>query len=341
MFRKKRARRQNKERAHFSLLTGLSFQNAPILDSEAVQDLKQYVQDHGTLSEDYKDISVPYVIIRGSVQAAKTSLHSHYFQDIQGVIRQFSVTEHKRSLSRAGFWYDSSRTIQTSSNAVPFYIGQVLVDHENAYELDLEVTYDKFDPAPNSLGDHVWGWVVGDRSKGVSSTEKMLVNNTELTAIGELVKTGDKLTLQAPENEDFYLIKDTPKALIKKLEGGSSAIKVCLMIFSGLGLAIGAYAGYKYYKKWKEWKDSQRSRDTLRTIIDNRQSDNHHQEQLSSPLSEHQYCVVCLGQQREVILLDCGHVCVCANCAAEIMRTTRTCPVCRAYIERVAPAYIS
>ena len=250
-FRKKRAECQNKERAHFSLLTGLSFQNAPILDSEAVQDLKKYVQDHGTLSEDSKEISVPYVIIRGSVQAAKTSLHSHYFQDIQGVIRQFSVTEHKRSLSRAGFWYDSSRTIQTSSNAVPFYIGQVLVDHENAYELDLEVTYDKFDPAPNSLGDHVWGWVVGDRSKGVSSTEKMLVNNTELTAIGELVKTGDKLTLQAPENKDFYLIKDTPKALIKKLEGGSSAIKACLMIFSGLGLAIGAYAGYKYYKKWK------------------------------------------------------------------------------------------
>ena len=318
----------------------MSFQNAPILDSEAVQDLKQYVQDHGTLSEDSKETSVPYVIIRGSVQAAKTSLHSHYFQDVKGVIRQFSVTEHKRSLSRAGFWYDSSRTIQTSSNAVPFYIGQVLVDHENAYELDLEVTYDKFDPAPNSLGDHVWGWVVGDRSKGVQSTEKMLVNHTELTAIGELVKTGDKLTIQAPENEDFYLVKDTPKALIKKLEGGSSAIKVCLVIFSGLGLAIGAYAGYKYYKKWKEWKDSQRSRDTLRTIIDNRNSDDH-QDQPRSPFSEHQNCVVCLGQQREVIMLDCGHVCVCADCASEIMRTSSTCPVCRAHIERVAPAYIS
>ena len=299
--------------------------------------MKKYVQDHGTRN-DSEETSVPYVIIRGSVQPAKTSLHSHYFQDIQGVIRQFSVTEHKRSLSRAGFWYDSTRTIQTSSNAVPFYIGQVLVDQENAYELDLEVTYDKFDPAPNSLGDHVWGWVIGDRSKGVQSTEKMLVNNTELTAIGELVKSGDKLTIQAPENVDFYLVKDTPKALIKKLEGGSSAIKFCLVIFSGLGLAIGAYAGYKYYKKWKEWKASQRSRDTLRTIIEDR---GRNSDQPSSPMSEHQNCVVCLGQQREVILLDCGHVCVCADCAQEIMRTNPTCPVCRAYIERVAPAYIS
>ena len=54
-----------------------------------------------------------------------------------------------------------------------------------------------------------------------------------------------------------------------------------------------------------------------------------------------QTCVVCLSEQREVILMNCGHVCVCANCAMEIMATRPLCPVCRANIERVAPAFIA
>ena len=308
------------------------------MDSEGVQDLKNYVQNHGNLSEDAKELSVPYVIIRGSVTPSKSPIESHHFKDIKGVIRQFSVTEHKRSLSRAGFWYDSSKVIQTYSNHVPFYVGKVLIDHEGASELDLEVTYDKFDAAPNTLGDHVWGWVIGDRSKGVQSTEKMLINDTELTAIGELTLKDSKLTMQAPEDPylDYYLVKDTPKALIKRLENGSTALKTCLVIFGGFGLIIGGYAAYKYYKKYQEYRLTQSSRDTLRTIIEDRgQNDNRPQ------MPEGQSCVVCLGNQREVILLDCGHVCVCADCAQIIMQTNPNCPVCRQHIDRVAPAYIS
>ena len=52
-------------------------------------------------------------------------------------------------------------------------------------------------------------------------------------------------------------------------------------------------------------------------------------------------CIVCLTEQREVILMNCGHVCVCASCAMEIMATRPLCPVCRADIIRVSPAYIA
>ena len=31
----------------------------------------------------------------------------------------------------------------------------------------------------------------------------------------------------------------------------------------------------------------------------------------------------------KVILLDCGHVCACADCAAELLRMNQGCPVCR------------
>ena len=54
-----------------------------------------------------------------------------------------------------------------------------------------------------------------------------------------------------------------------------------------------------------------------------------------------QTCVVCLSESREVILMNCGHVCVCAGCAMEIMATRPICPICRATIDRVAPAFIA
>ena len=52
-------------------------------------------------------------------------------------------------------------------------------------------------------------------------------------------------------------------------------------------------------------------------------------------------CVVCLGAEREVILLPCGHVCVCADCADILITAGHTCPVCRASIDTVLPAYVS
>jgi len=52
-------------------------------------------------------------------------------------------------------------------------------------------------------------------------------------------------------------------------------------------------------------------------------------------------CVVCLTAEREVILLDCGHVCACKLCADTLMREDHQCPVCRADIRAIKPAFIS
>jgi len=52
-------------------------------------------------------------------------------------------------------------------------------------------------------------------------------------------------------------------------------------------------------------------------------------------------CVVCLAAGREVILLDCGHVCACRLCADTLLREEHPCPVCRADIRTVKPAFIS
>ena len=159
----------------------------------------------------------------------------------------------------------------------------------------------------------------------------------------------DQMRIQSPTNgEDYYLIQETSKSLIKRYEDGSKIIKTCLILFGSVGLVIAAYAGWKYYKKWCIHRSAQKTRQTLRDIIRDRAGTDatrnevgEEDQNLDRNVQEGRSCVVCLGQQREVILLDCGHVCVCADCATEIMRTRPLCPVCRATIVRVAPAFIA
>lgn len=42
-------------------------------------------------------------------------------------------------------------------------------------------------------------------------------------------------------------------------------------------------------------------------------------------------CVVCMDLQREVVFLDCGHVCCCSDCAGKLAVPAK-CPICRAKI---------
>lgn len=55
-------------------------------------------------------------------------------------------------------------------------------------------------------------------------------------------------------------------------------------------------------------------------------------------LPESQLCVVCRQNPREIILLPCGHVCLCEDCADGIHEL---CPVCRKEIEMKSAAYIA
>jgi len=52
-------------------------------------------------------------------------------------------------------------------------------------------------------------------------------------------------------------------------------------------------------------------------------------------------CTVCLDNPREVLIKDCGHVCVCADCAERIRHETNRCPVCRKEIQGTQSVYIS
>lgn len=40
-------------------------------------------------------------------------------------------------------------------------------------------------------------------------------------------------------------------------------------------------------------------------------------------------CCVCLTNDKSWIFIPCGHVCVCRDCAHDIMASSRECPLCR------------
>lgn len=51
---------------------------------------------------------------------------------------------------------------------------------------------------------------------------------------------------------------------------------------------------------------------------------------------QHHLCVSCFINERDV-LLTCGHVCLCSNCAKELQGE---CPICHKKSTTVTPAYI-
>lgn len=46
-------------------------------------------------------------------------------------------------------------------------------------------------------------------------------------------------------------------------------------------------------------------------------------------------CLVCLDSKYDVIIVPCGHYCMCASCAYKLEQTSGKCPLCRGNIEKI------
>jgi len=46
-------------------------------------------------------------------------------------------------------------------------------------------------------------------------------------------------------------------------------------------------------------------------------------------------CIICFSENHEVVVVPCGHFCMCKGCAEQIKRTSGKCPVCRGDMEVV------
>ena len=63
-----------------------------------------------------------------------------------------------------------------------------------------------------------------------------------------------------------------------------------------------------------------------------------HAEAELAKLQEAKACAVCLDRERSTVLLPCGHVVLCSECArsGDIV----DCPICRAHIDRVMDVFL-
>jgi hypothetical protein len=46
-------------------------------------------------------------------------------------------------------------------------------------------------------------------------------------------------------------------------------------------------------------------------------------------------CKICLDADRDVVIVPCGHYCMCADCANIIAGSTGKCPICRGHVNLV------
>lgn len=314
---------------------------APYLEID--KDLAEIVNTH-------PEKKLNYVSVRGVVQPVGKPITSSNNSTVSGVVQQLSIKEHVVQRSTAGFWSDQERVIQEVNNVMPFVISNKhthieVVDPLAAEILDLDVISDVFSPTTPTVMDHLWGFFTGVRQRGVQTVESMLRVGSVITGIGELVPVSKdslsgrverptELRLQPPSNgAPFFLTNMELSSLVRKLDDSRRNYRVLCIVFSTIGVFIGGLIVRRYLRERRARIDKlSRSRELEVGRKERRR------RVRDEDLPEIQLCIVCKDHPREIILLPCGHVCLCEDCSEGIKDN---CPVCRALISSKSVAYIT
>ena len=227
------------------------------------------------------------------------------------------------------------RTVTSASTTVPFALSNkgifvTVMEPLLAEKLQLKVTHDKFEPVFSSVADSLVQWATGDKTKGFQTVEEMLPVGTTLTGIGEISLVSDGIKIGPPKSGlTYYLSQLTIDAIIRQLQSGKRIWKIISAIFacgSGILFLVSLY----FYIKRR--RDRQIEDDLIRRM----------QEDVTVIAEGEAFdpqgaCVVCMDRPRNVVILDCGHICCCLECARQV----NNCPVCRRPIARLVPTYHS
>ncbi|XP_037825517.1 mitochondrial E3 ubiquitin protein ligase 1 [Lucilia sericata] len=285
-----------------------------------------------------KDKKVPYAVVRGTVTPIGVPMRSVMSPSVTGVLQVIKLSEHRVARGFAGFWSEQRKLIHVSSNEMPFELtnngsGVEVVDALSAAVLDMDVVYDNYEPSSLSFFDHIFGFFSGIRQKGLQTTEEVLRDGSFITAVGELELDGKTLRLQPSPLGPLFLTTSTKSTLIKKFEEAKNSMLFKIFVCGSISAVLITIIVRKIYMKKKQERDERRIRETLEKERKERRAK-------SRPvnLTPDQLCVVCNINPKEVIILPCGHVCICEDCSEKIKMT---CPVCRGKINTRAAAFIS
>ena len=226
--------------------------------------------------------------------------------------------------------HDTERTISSSVSSVPFVLSgkafNVCVsDPLAAQNLEYKTVFDKFEPASNqTVTDSLLQWASGDKTKGFQIIEEMLEVGSTLTGVGEIRLTEDGVVRLGPPAPGFtyFLSQLTIDGIVKQFQSNKKIWKTVSFVFA-CGSGILFLVSFYFY--WRRRKERLENQEILRQIREDDQGFEQNGE----------VCVICLDQPRNVVILDCGHICACRGCAEQL----HECPVCRARIARLIPTY--
>lgn len=310
--------------------------NAPVLDIS--KDLESEV-----LSS-YEGC-VPYAVIRGTVMAIGRPLKSKTTPELSGVIQQTIVREHKLQWSWAARWWrEVKREVSSTTNTVPFALkgdGTFVEVAEplQAGLLDVSTVHDEFQPSQLGFWDSITRFFIGETTTGYQHIEKMLPEGTALTGVGALVLHRGALRLEPPQHGlKYYLTEMSGLSLVKHLESDVKALKVVAYVFGMFGGVMLAIVLVNCYHKYRERQERSAAIRRMREAIEERSRDRQDPvDQDDLPMDR--TCVICCTKPREVLILECGHLCCCTECG--YLLNPALCPVCRRPIDRFVPAFVS
>ena len=165
----------------------------------------------------------------------------------------------------------------------------------------------------------------------------MLEVGTPVLGIGKLlVEGGKRIKLSPPDDSRRYILTTSTRTeLIRSLKSDARLVRIIFWVLTIGGVASLAYITYRNVSN--AWKATRTRRLLDKYRLQRRAAAG------SDDVTNHDgrvACVVCLSQPRDVLLLECGHICVCSECALALP-SPRSCPICRQRVERIVPAYVS
>ncbi|RDD36541.1 Mitochondrial ubiquitin ligase activator of NFKB 1 [Trichoplax sp. H2] len=291
--------------------------------------------------------TIEYAAIQGEVYAENQALRGKFSPDTFGVVSNVTIREYSSKYSGTSrSWHDTDKLISSTDYSVPFKLvssdGDQSIRVSNTKQasgLTLEAVYEHFEPAEGgNVAQYLIDWFRGYQLRGIQTMEKMLKVGTTVTGVGQVVLSSDgEIQLQPPEsNGNYYLTRDNLDTLIKQVTSKAKIWRnVCIILTIGAGI-LAVYALYKKHQRAAEEREriariARQRRDQSNTttdevpVVENPNSD------------ESRLCVVCLTNERDVVLLQCGHVCVCSTCVSQL----NLCPMCRQSIDRIVLMYQS
>ncbi|XP_017151213.1 mitochondrial E3 ubiquitin protein ligase 1-like [Drosophila miranda] len=279
-----------------------------------------------------------YAEIRGTVTPRGVPLRSALVPGVSGVLQILKLQEHREARGFAGFWMEHRRLLYRSANEMPFELrsqqhGVEIVDALGAAVLDVDVVYDHYKLSKLSVPAQILGLFSGIRQKGLQTTEEVLREGSSLTAIGRLELIGDSLRMQPSPEAGLFLTTATKSGLIKRFEAAKWTMILKIALCGAVSALLIGLMAKKLYRKKRQQKEEAGIHSRLERERRERRARGR-----PPALSDDELCVVCATNPKEIILLPCGHVCLCEDCSPHI---ATQCPVCRGKIVSKAAAFIA